>query len=60
MSDRHPNARAALGHTEAIMLKLHPELKRWVDARAAERYCSQAEYVRQLIVADRLVNGGVK
>lgn len=51
---RHPKARKDLGHTESVMLKLHPDLKTWVEERAEENYCTQSEYIRRLIIADRL------
>lgn len=45
-------SRKNLGHTEQLVLKLHPDLKAHVDARAAEEYCSAAEYIRRLVIAD--------
>lgn len=50
--DRHPSARRDLGHTEIIMVKLHPDLKAHIDRQAGANYCSTSEYVRRLIVAD--------
>jgi hypothetical protein len=51
-------SRKDLGHTEAVLLKLHPDLKSWVEARSAVHYCSQAEYIRRLIIADRIAFHG--
>lgn len=52
---RHPNARRNLGHTVYLgAVRLHPDLVAYVDAQAEQRYCSRAEYIRQLIVADKL------
>ena len=50
--ERSKLARAPLGHTETIMVKLHPDLKAHLETSAAAGYCTVAEYVRQLIVAD--------
>jgi hypothetical protein len=47
------SARAKLGHTEAIAIKLHPDLKAHVEMRASENYCSTAEFIRQLVIADK-------
>ena len=51
-----PLARKDLGHTTSIMVKLHPELKAYVERSAAEAYCTVAQYVRQLIVDDKRRN----
>lgn len=50
--ERSKHARAPLGHTEQIMVKLHPDLKAHVETEAARGYCTVAEYVRQLIITD--------
>jgi hypothetical protein len=45
--------RRALGHTEAMGLKLHPDLMDHLRKQAEANYVSEAEYVRQLIIADK-------
>jgi len=52
VTEPHKKARADLGHTEMVGLKLHPDLMAHVKARAAENYQSASEYLRGLIVAD--------
>ena len=44
--------RRDIGHNEQMMLKLHPDLKAWVDKQAENDYCTAAEYIRRLIIAD--------
>ena len=36
-----------------MILKLHPDLLAHVQERAEAEYCSAAEYVRRLIIADK-------
>jgi len=51
MSDeRSRYARAGLGLTRTLALRLHPDLAEFVATEAAANYCSQQEYVRRLIV----------
>jgi hypothetical protein len=57
MAERHPKARAPLGHTETLSIKIHPDLMAHVTAQAAREYCTQQEYVRRLIIADMRRNG---
>lgn len=53
---RHPLARKNLGHTEYLAFKLHPDLLAHVHDQAERHYCSPAQYVRQLIIADKLAH----
>jgi hypothetical protein len=50
MTAKH--GRPSLGFTELIALKVPPTLKAYLDARAADEFCTIAEYLRRLIVAD--------
>ena len=45
-------SREHLGHTEQVMLKRHPDLKAHAERVAAADYCTVAEYIRRLIIAD--------
>jgi len=53
MAERHPLARKDLGHTEYVQIKMHPELLAHVRDQSVASFCSVAEYIRQLIVADK-------
>lgn len=44
--------RPSLGHTQQMMLKLHPDLLAHVRQQAEASYQSPAEYIRQLILTD--------
>ena len=44
--------RPNLGHTQTVILKLHPDLMNHINRIAAEDYCSKAEIVRRMILAD--------
>ncbi len=39
------------------MIKLHPDLKKWLEEEAARHYCTVAEIVRRLIVEARGFSG---
>jgi hypothetical protein len=49
---RHRKARKSLGHSEAVLIKLHPDLKAHIEQQAEANYCSTSEYVRRLIILD--------
>lgn len=49
-------ARRDLGHTELVTLKVHPDLMTHLQWQADRHYCSEAEFIRQLIVADKAVH----
>lgn len=58
MTERQPgnprgSGRKDLGHTGVMMLKLHPDLKSYIEQAAKDNYCSAAEYIRRLIVTDK-------
>jgi hypothetical protein len=44
--------RKDLGHTETVLLKMHPALKTHVEQAAGREYCTVAEYLRRLVIAD--------
>lgn len=48
---RHKNARKKLGHSETILVKIHPDLLDFVRSESEARYQSQAEFIRSLIIA---------
>lgn len=52
--------RRDLGHSESLMLKMHPDLKSWVDAQAQADYTTSAEYIRRLIIADKRAKQGAE
>lgn len=43
-----------LGHTEQLLIKLHPDLLAYLRERAAARHQTPAEYIRQMIVSEML------
>lgn len=44
--------RKDLGHSEQLMLKIHPDLKDHLEEQSARNYVTVAEYIRQLVIAD--------
>jgi hypothetical protein len=44
--------RRNLGHTETIMVKMHPDMKAHLDVMASREYCTFAEIVRRFIIDD--------
>lgn len=50
--DPAKSGRPSLGHSEQILLKLHPDLLAYARQRAEASYVTVAEYLRQLIIAD--------
>ena len=56
--ERNPRARAPLGHTHQLGLRLHPELVAHLEVQAQAHYCSVSEYVRQLIIDDKRTKEG--
>jgi hypothetical protein len=45
-------SRRNLDLSATIILKVHPDMKAWVDGQAEADYVTTAEYLRRLIVAD--------
>jgi hypothetical protein len=45
-------SRQTMGHTEVVMLKLHPDMMNHIRAQAAKEYCTNAEIMRRLIIQD--------
>lgn len=50
-------SRKAMGHTETVILKLHPTLKAHVANQAEQEFCTVAEYLRRLIIVDMRLKG---
>lgn len=57
-----PKERASPGRNhirmEPMNVRVHPELKRYVEHRAKTTYTSVADYVRQLIINDMEKHNG--
>jgi hypothetical protein len=53
---RKRSARRSLGFTETVAIKLHPDLKDWLDDEASRRYMTVQDVIRQLIVTAKLAS----